>query len=75
MHSHAPAEAPAAPALRDRREIPERFKWDLTPIFPDWQAWQAAYDELDGKIAEFAARRGTHLQRPGTPAVGVAAAR
>ena len=52
-------EAAAAPPLRDRESIPDRFKWNLTNIFPDWDAWQAAYDELDRKIDEFAALQGT----------------
>ena len=43
----ATAEAPAAPALRERSEIPDRFKWNLTHIFPSWDAWKAAYDELE----------------------------
>src|SRR5260221_336958 len=53
------AEAPAAPPLRDRDQIPDRFKWDLAKIFPDWSAWQSAYTELDRKIEAFAALRGT----------------
>ena len=52
-------EAPAAPPLRDRDSIPDRFKWNLKNIFADWDAWQAAYDELDRKIAAFAALQGT----------------
>jgi oligoendopeptidase F len=59
MTQLAPAEAPAAPALRERDQIPDRYKWDLTKIFPDWQAWQAAYEELDRKIAAFASLEGT----------------
>jgi oligoendopeptidase F len=59
MHVLAATEAPAAPALRDRADIPERFKWNLTHIFSDWGQWQAAYDELDVKIDAFAALRGT----------------
>jgi oligoendopeptidase F len=59
MQPFATTEAPAAPALRDRADIPDRFKWNLTHIFPDWGAWQAAYDELDGKIGAFAALQGT----------------
>ncbi|MGE5246564.1 MAG: oligoendopeptidase F [Betaproteobacteria bacterium] len=54
-----PAEAPAAPPLRDRTEIPDRFKWKLTDIFADWNGWQAAYDELDRKIGEYAALQGS----------------
>ena len=58
-HVLAAAEAPAAPALRDRGDIPERFKWNLGHIFADWGKWQAAYDELDVKIGAFAALQGT----------------
>jgi oligoendopeptidase F len=57
-----PAEAPVAPALRERDEIPDRFKWDLTKIFSDWHAWQTAYDELDEKIAAFGRLQGTLVQ-------------
>jgi oligoendopeptidase F len=54
-----PAEAPAAPALRERDQIPDRFKWNLTHIFPDWPAWEAAYRDLDQKIVAFGALQGT----------------
>ncbi len=54
-----PAEATAAPPLRDREEISDRFKWQLADIFPDWPAWQGAYDELDRKIAEYAGLQGS----------------
>jgi oligoendopeptidase F len=55
----ATAQDPTATELRDRQRIPDRFKWDLTHIFPDWTAWQIAYDELESKIAQFAALQGT----------------
>src|SRR5437660_2988944 len=58
------AEAGAAPQLRDRAQIPDRFKWNLTHIFPDWGVWQAAYDELDTKIGAYAALRGTLAKGP-----------
>jgi oligoendopeptidase F len=64
MNAFAPAEAPAAPPLRDRSEIPERFKWNLSHIFPDWDAWQAAYADLEAKIAQYAALQGTLAQGP-----------
>jgi oligoendopeptidase F len=59
MHAHAPAEAPAAPSLRERDQIPDRFKWNLRNIFPDWASWDAAYAELDRKIGSFATLQGT----------------
>src|SRR5437762_10568372 len=55
----ATAEATQSPQLKDRSEIPDRFKWDLTHIFSDWSAWQFAYDELEKKIAAYAALQGT----------------
>jgi oligoendopeptidase F len=54
----------AAPPLRERTEIPDRFKWDLTRIFPDWNAWQAAYEELNAKLAAFAGLQGTLARGP-----------
>src|SRR5438552_431132 len=51
-----------APQLRERSEIDDRFKWDLTHIFPGWTEWQAAFDELDMKIGAYAALQGTLAQ-------------
>src|SRR5437763_13477285 len=64
MDASSLAEAGAAPQLRDRAQIPDRFKWNLTHIFPDWGVWQAAYDELDTKIGAYAALRGTLAKGP-----------
>ena len=52
-------EAPAAPPLRDRDSIPERFKWNLRNIFATWEEWESAYAELDRKIDAFATLQGT----------------
>src|SRR5881397_2143450 len=59
MDSPSTAEAPAAPHLRDRSHIPDRFKWDLTDIFPGWAEWQRAYEDLEVKIGGYAALQGT----------------
>jgi oligoendopeptidase F len=53
------AETPPAPQLRDREKIADRFKWNLTDIFPDWDVWQTSFDELDRKIGQYAALQGT----------------
>ena len=62
LDTFSPVEAPAAPPFRERADVPDQFKWDLTDIFPDWNAWQRAYDELDRKIGECAAFQGTLAQ-------------
>ncbi len=59
MQTFRSAEAPATPRLRDRADISDRFKWNLKHIFEDWTSWKAAYDELDAKIAAYAALQGT----------------
>jgi oligoendopeptidase F len=64
MEQLASADALAAPPLRDRAAIAERFKWTLTDIFSDWAAWQAAYETLNTKIAAYAALQGTLAQGP-----------
>ena len=64
MRLLATAEAAPAPQLRDRKEIPDRFKWNLTHIFPDWPSWQAAYSELENKIGAYAALQGTLAKSP-----------
>jgi len=65
MDTFSPAEAPAAPSQRTRDQIEDRFKWNLSHIFPDWDAWQRGYDELDRKIAQFASLQGTLKNGPG----------
>jgi oligoendopeptidase F len=52
------------PQTRIRTEIPDRYKWDLSPIFPTWDAWHYAYARLEGLIAAFAARRGSLAAGP-----------
>ena len=64
MDTFSPAEAPAAPSQRTRDQIEDRFKWNLSHIFPDWDAWQRGYDELDKKIAQYASLQGTLKQGP-----------
>ena len=49
---------------RPRADVPSQFKWNLGDIFPDWAAWDAAYRDLDRRIDEFAALRGTLASGP-----------
>jgi oligoendopeptidase F len=48
-----------APALaRERSEIPDKFKWDLSAIFPSEQAWEAARADLAKRVPTLEAHRG-----------------
>jgi oligoendopeptidase F len=58
------AEAPAAPELRERSQIDDRYKWNLTDIFQGWEEWQRAYDTLETQIAGYAALQGTLAEGP-----------
>jgi len=52
---------PEPPQLGSRRreEVPDRFKWNLSDIFPDWQAWEGGYKELESGISRYAALKGS----------------
>jgi oligoendopeptidase F len=62
MMPSSPAGPSASASLRERDEIPDRFKWDLTKIYPDWDAWQTAYRTLDERLTAFAGLQGTLAQ-------------
>jgi oligoendopeptidase F len=55
----------AAPARsRNRLEIDDAFKWNLADIYPDWEAWDRARLELERRIPEYAALKGTLAHDP-----------
>src|SRR6266852_4582177 len=64
MDPLAPAEAPAAPPLRDRDQIPDRFKSNLKNIFSGGDEWQTSYGDLDRSISAFAELQGTLAHGP-----------
>lgn len=49
-------------SARARAEIPERYRWDLSAIFPDLESWQRAFDDLSRGIDAFPAFKGTLAQ-------------
>lgn len=57
-----PTAAPAAP--RSRADIPAEFRWDFTPIYPSWEAWEAGMQEMDRQADAFAALKGTLKNGP-----------
>ena len=49
----------APPRTRNRAEIGEAHKWNLTDIYPDWASWEASRTELETRVGEYAALKGT----------------
>ena len=49
---------------RERAAIDDRHKWNLADIYPDWQAWESARAQLERRIEDYAALRGTLAQGP-----------
>ena len=35
---------------RNRGEIADHFKWNVTDIFDSWEAWDAAYKTLESGV-------------------------
>lgn len=54
----------AKPQTRNRAEIPAEYRWDFTPIYANWEAWEAAMKDLDGKIDAFARLKGSLKKGP-----------
>lgn len=54
-----PSLAPAKPDTRNRAEIPAEYKWDFTPIFANWDAWESAMKDMSAKMDEYASLKGT----------------
>jgi oligoendopeptidase F len=54
-----PVTLEAKPSTLNRAQIPAEYRWDFTPIYRDWAAWEQAMKELEGRIAAFAALKGT----------------
>ena len=44
---------------RDRGKIPDRYKWDLAPLYPSDAAWRTAKDQLVAQIPKVQQFRGT----------------
>ena len=45
-------------SVPERSEIDDAYTWDLTDLFPDDEAWEAAYEETDARIEELSAYEG-----------------
>jgi oligoendopeptidase F len=56
--------AATKPTTRNRAEIDAAYKWDFSPIYADWTAWEAGMKTMEVKMAEFAALKGTLKDGP-----------
>ena len=50
--------------VRERKDIPEEYKWDLSKLFADDAAWEEGLAKLDRLIPEIEAFRGTLADSP-----------
>src|SRR5688572_33294776 len=57
--------APAPSLVPTRDTIDPRYTWDLNSIFGSWEAWEAAFAELDRGIDAYKKYEGTLSQGPG----------
>jgi oligoendopeptidase F len=45
--------------VRERSEIDDKYKWDLSHIYPDWESWQEGLAKLEQMMNEFEGLKGT----------------
>ena len=57
----------AAPSTQvpTRESLDPRYTWDLTSIFPSWEAWDGAFADLDAGIETYKKYQGTLAQGAG----------
>jgi oligoendopeptidase F len=56
---------PAAAQQRDRASIPDKYKWDLTPIYASNAAWRTAKEQLEKDLPAVRQLKGTLGRSPG----------
>ncbi|MFZ5980222.1 MAG: oligoendopeptidase F [Candidatus Zixiibacteriota bacterium] len=53
---------PAVPAAEDipkRENIDDKYKWDLSQIYPDWETWESDLAKLEKMMGEYTSLQGT----------------
>lgn len=61
----SPVAPPASTQVPAREAIDPRYTWDLSSIFSGWEAWEAAFAELDRGIEAYKKYEGTLAQGSG----------
>ena len=64
MTTSALAQGDARPASRQRADIPAQFRWDFSPIFASWEAWEAGLRDMETRMDAFARLEGTLARGP-----------
>jgi oligoendopeptidase F len=60
----AQAASAPKPATQNRADIAAQYKWDFSPIYGSWDAWEAAMKDIEAKMDAFAARKGSLKNGP-----------
>jgi len=50
--------------LLSREQIPDRYRWDLSSIFPDQAAWERAFQEVQDQLPELSRFQGRLTESP-----------
>jgi len=54
----------AKPTSQDRSTIAERYKWNVSLIYPSWADWEAGMVNMEAKVAEYVALKGSLNEGP-----------
>ncbi len=54
----------AKPETRNRAEIGAQYKWDFSPIYPNWEAWEAGMKAMEMKMDAFVTMKGSLKNGP-----------
>ncbi len=55
---------PLAAQQKERSAVPDKYKWDLTRIYPDDKVWRAAKEKLSEELSAIKAFKGTLSSSP-----------
>ena len=56
--------AATKPETRVRSEISAQYRWDFSPIYPNWEAWDAGVKDMEAKMDAFARLKGSLASGP-----------
>ena len=59
-----PSESLQRPTTRNRNDIDDQFKWNLSSIYQNWEAWDVAYKTLAERIDWYQNLKGTLSNGP-----------